>query len=255
MQSLHGFSCAPGVLYHKRLPSERLSIPWRGSGSSAHLYQPQCQGPTKNVVWTGRTPHLFLNVRLRKIHVSVVFIGKILFHIEIIRLAFLPLILLPNTYYTVTHFKSNFTASRTFFINDWPLEPMWPGNFGKVKTSTILWSKFAVWTSFKEAKGKRAYFFIFPAMTGWLQRGTWLKNQQWGNVCWSSLETKLKSAGITSTSHFLKTTILSKVTGESHHWWSYLRPVLYFRDSKCTLETVLQQVKSGSQVINTITKI
>lgn len=212
MQSLHGFSCALGSLYHMRLPSERLSIPWRGSGSSAHLCQPQCQGPTKNVVWTGRTPHLFLNVRLTKIHVSVVFLGKILFQVEITRLAFLPLILLPNTYIQ-SHTSSPISLQAEPFSS--MIEPMRPGNFGKAKTSTIFWSKFAAWTSFKyeEAKGKRAYFFIFPAMTGWLQRGTWLKNQQWGNVCWSSLETKLKSAGITSTSHFLKTTILSNVTG------------------------------------------
>ena len=209
MQSLAWVLLCPWV------PVSQETSQWKIKYPMKRFWVFSSQGPTKNVVWTGRTSHLFLNVRLTKIHVSVVFIGKILFHIEIIRLAFLPLILLPNTYYTVTHFKSNFTASRTFFINDWPLEPMWPGNFGKVKTSTILWSKFAVWTSFKyeEAKGKGAYFFIFPAMTGWLQRGTWLKTQQWGNVCWSSLETKLKSAGITSTSHFLKTTILSNVTG------------------------------------------
>lgn len=101
--------------------------------------------------------------------------------------------------------------------------------------------QFELVLSTRRPKGKGP-IFIFPAMIGWLQRGTRLENQRWGNVCWSSLETKLKSAGITSTSHFLKTTI------------RLITPLVKLFEAS-SLETANAQVKSGSQVINTITTI
>ena len=205
-----------------------LSTPWRGSGSSAHCYQPQCQGPTKNAVWTGRTPHLFLNVRLIKIHVSAVFLGEILFQVDITRLAFLPLILLPNTY-IVTHFKSNFTASRAFSINDQPLAPTWPGNLGKEKLSTILWSNFTVWTSFKykEAKGKRAYLH-FPCYDWLAAKGYLARESAVGKCLLVITGNKVEICR----NHFYFT--LSEDNYQVNHTTGEVIWGQFFRDSKCT---------------------